>query len=326
MRRREFISLLSGAAAWPLVAPAQQASMPVIGALQAVSAAQWRERMAGFHQGLAETGFVERRNIAIEYRWADGVFERLPSMAADLVARKVAVLFAGAGDVGIRAAIAATKTIPIVFHTAADPVDAGFVASLSRPGGNVTGITVLGHELMAKRLELLHDLLPGAPRIAMLVNPNNPGTPTIIQSSQAAARRLGIELVILDGGSESQIESAITTAVQQQVGALSIASDAYLNSHNRQVAFLALRHALPTISNTRENVSSGILMSYGPDQSDSYRQAGAYIGRVLKGEKAGDLPVMQPTMFDLFINLTTAKAIGLKLPESFFLRATEVID
>jgi putative ABC transport system substrate-binding protein len=326
VKRREFVTLLGGAAAtWPVVARAQSA-MPVVGTLKGVSAAQWADRLIGFHQGLGEIGYVERRNVTIEYRWADGQFERLPAMAADLVGRRVSVIFASASDAATQAAMAATKAIPIIFITASDPVDMGFVQSLSRPGGNVTGVALLGHELMAKRLELLRDLIPGATRIALVVNPNNPGTPTVIQGSEAAARRLGQEIVILKAGSESEIESAIATAVQQKANALSIGSDAYLNSRNRQIAFLALRHALPTVSNTRENVASGILMSYGANQTDSYRQAGLYVGRILKGEKPADLPVLQPTKFELFINLTTAKAIGLDVPATILGRADELIE
>ena len=325
MRRRDFLGAIGGVAACPFAARAQ-AAMPVIGTLQGVSAAQWVERMVGFHRGLGEAGYVEGRNVAIEYRWADGQFERLPAMAADLVGRKVSVIFAGSGDVGIHAAMAATKTIPIVCLTAADPVASGFVQSLSRPAGNVTGIALLGHELTAKRLELMRDLIPGATRIALLVNPNNPGTPTVIEGSEAAAGRLGQEILVLKAGTESEIERAIVAATQQTVSSLIVASDAYLNSNSRLIAFFALRHGLPTMTNTRENVASGILISYGPNQTDSYRQAGVYVGRVLKGEKPADLPVLQPTKFELFINRTTAKAIGLDVPAAVLGRADELID
>jgi putative ABC transport system substrate-binding protein len=328
MQRRKFITLLGGAAAaWPLAARAQQPAMPVIGFLHGVSAAEWSERMAGFHQGLSEAGFVQDHSVAIEYRWAEGQFDRLPAMAADLVNRKVAVIIAGAPDVAIRAAMAATKTIPVVFTTASDPVSAGFVASLSRPEGNVTGATLIGAELAAKGLELLHELLPDARRIALLVNPNNPGLMRDnIQHSEAAVRRLGLEMVVIRAGSESEIESAVVAAEQQQVNALSVGVDAYLNSRSRQIAAFALRHALPTKCESREGVAAGLLMSYGSSQVGVYRQAGLYVGRILKGQKPADLPVVQPTKFELFINLTTAKAIGLKIPESFLLRADEVID
>jgi putative ABC transport system substrate-binding protein len=270
---------------------------------------------------------AEGRNVAIEYRWAEGQFDRLPAMAADLVSRKVAVISAGAPDVAVRAAMAATKTIPIVFVTASDPVGAGFVPSLGRPEGNVTGITLIGTELVAKRLELLHELLPDATRIAVLVNPNNPGlTRDNIQQSEAAMRRLGLEMVVIKAGTESEIESAVAAAVQQHANALSMGNDAYLSSRSRQIAFFALRHGLATMSDARETVAAGLLMSYGPNQVDGFRQAGLYVGRIIKGEKSADLPVLQPTKFELVINLTTAKAIGLKIPESFLLRADEVME
>ena len=325
MNRREFIAALGGAAAWPLAVRAQQPAMPVIGILHGVSAAQWKDRMVGFHRGLGEAGFADGRNVAIEYRWAEGQFDRLPAMAIDLVSRKAAVICAGAGDVAIRAAMAATKTIPIVFTTASDPVNAGFVPSLGRPEGSVTGITFMGVELVAKRLELLHEI--GATRIALLVNPNNPGLmQDNIRLSEDAVQRLGLEMVVVKAGSESEIKSAVLTAVKEQANALSIGNDAYLSSRSRQVAFFALRHALPTMSESRDGVAAGLLMSYGPNQMDSFRQAGVYVGRILKGEKAADLPVMQPTKFEFFINLTTAKALGLDIPPTLLARADEVIE
>jgi putative ABC transport system substrate-binding protein len=327
MRRREFIALAGGAAAWPMAGRAQQQRMPVIGVLHGVSAAQWADRMAGFHRGLGEVGLAEGRNVAIEYRWAEGQFDRLPAMAADLVSRKVAVISAGAPDVAVRAAMAATKTIPIVFVTASDPVRAGFVSSLSRPEGNITGVTLIGVELSAKRLELLHEVAPGVTRIAVLVNPNNPGLmQDTIQQSEAALRRLGLEMLVVKAGSESEVESAVAAAVQQQANAMSIGADAYLSSRSRQISSFALRHALPTLSEGREGVTAGLLMSYGPSQAEGFRQAGLYVGRILKGEQPADLPILQPTKFELVINLTTAKAIGLKVPESFLLRADEVIE
>jgi putative ABC transport system substrate-binding protein len=328
MNRREFITLLGGAAAaWPLSARAQQRVIPVIGVLHGVSAAQWADRMVGFNQGLSEAGFAEGQNVAIDYRWAEGQFDRLPAMAADLVSRHVAVICAGAGDVAIRTAMAATKTIPIVFTTASDPVRAGFVTSLGRPGGNVTGATFMGVELVAKRVELLHETLPGATRVALLVNPNNPGLmQDNIQLSKVAVQRLGLEMVVVQAGSESEIESAVVAAVQQQANALSIGNDAYLSSRSRQVALLALRHALPTMSESRDGVAAGLLMSYGPNQAETFRQAGLHVGRILKGEKPADLPVIQPTNIDLFINLTTAKALGLTVPPTLLARAAEVIE
>ena len=328
MQRREFIKAIAGSAVvWPLAARAQQSAMPVIGVLHGVSAAQWADRMVGFHQGLRETGYSEGRNVTIEYRWADGQFERLPTMAADLVSRKVAVICAGAGDVAIREAMAATKTIPIVFTTASDPVRAGFVVSLGRPGGNVTGTTFMGVELVAKRMELLHEVLPGVTRIALLVNPNNPGLmEDNIRLSEAAVQRLGLEMVIVKAGSESEIESAIGAAVHQKASALSIGNDAYLSSRSRPIAAVALRHALPTMSESRDGVAGGLLMSYGPNQAETFRHAGVYVGRILKGEIPADLPVMQPTKFEFFINLTTAKALGIIIAPSLLARADEVIE
>jgi putative ABC transport system substrate-binding protein len=328
MKRREFIAGLGGAAAgWPLTARAQQLAMPVIGVLHGVSAAQWADRMVGFNKGLGEAGFVEGRNVAMEYRWAEGQFDRLPAMAADLVIRKVAVICAGAGDVAIRTAIAATNTIPIVFTTASDPVRAGFVLSLGRPGGNVTGATFMGIELVAKRVQLLQETLPGATRIALLVNLNNPGLmQDNIELSKVAMQRLGLEMVLVKAGSENEIESAVVAAAQQRAHALSIGNDAYLSSRSRQVAFFALRHALPTMSESRDGVAAGLLMSYGPNQAETFRQAGLHVGRILKGEKPADLPVIQPTNFEFFINLATAKALGLTVSPAVLARADEVIE
>jgi putative ABC transport system substrate-binding protein len=327
LRRREVIAALGGAAAWPFAARAQQPALPVIGLLGGVSAARYADQMAGFHRGLSEAGYVERRNVAIEYRWVDDHFDRLPAMAADLVSRRVAVIFATASDVAVQAAMAATKTIPIVFSTASDPVAAGFVPSLARPDGNVTGLTALGVELVAKRLELLHELLPGARRIALLVNPTNPGiAQNVIEQSQAAARRRGLEIVVLKAATEGDIESSVATAVQQRAAALSIAPEAYLHSRSRQIASFALSHRLPTMGDAREQVSAGILMTYGPNQVDGYRQAGVYVGRILKGDKPASLPVMQPTKFELLINTTTAKAIGLQVPYKLLALADEEIE
>src|SRR5215471_17218896 len=327
LRRREFIAGLGGAAAWPLAARSQQPALPVIGLLGGVSAARYADRMAGFHRGLSETGYVEGRNVAIEYRWADDHYDRLPALAADLVSRRVAVIFAAGPDVALQAAMAATKTIPIVFVTGSDPVAAGFVPSLARPDGNVTGLANLGGELVAKRLELLHELLPGARRIAVLVNPTNPGpAQDVIEQSQVAARRLGLEIVVLKAATEGDIESSVATAVQQQAAALSNLGDAYLISHSRQIAFFALSHRLPTMGITREQVSVGILMTYGTNLVDSSRQAGVYVGRILKGDKPASLPVMQPTKFELLINTTTAKALGLQVPYKLLALANEVIE
>jgi putative ABC transport system substrate-binding protein len=325
--RRNFIKIVTSTVAFPMGAGAQQAPPPVIGMLHGVSAVRWADRMVGFYRGLIEEGFAEGRNLAIEYRWAEGQFERLPAMAADLVSRKVAVICAGAPDVAIRAAMAATKTIPIVFTTASDPVRAGFVPSIPRPGGNVTGITHFGVELVAKRLEFLKEVVPAATRIALLVNPNNPGLMNDnIQQTEAALRQLSLEILVVKAGSEIEIEGAIVGAVQHQANALSIGNDAYLSTLSQQIGSFALRHGLPTVSESRDGVKAGLFMSYGPDQADSFRQAGVYVARILKGKKPGELPVVQPAKVELFVNLKIAKALGLTLPQSLLLRVDEAIE
>ena len=327
MKRREFITLLGGAAAWPLAARAQQPAMPVIGTLYGVSAANWIGQFAGFRRGLSEAGFVEGRNVALDYRWAEGRFDQLPAMAADLVGRRVAAILVGGSDLATRAALAATQTIPIVFTTAADPVGVGFVATLNRPGGNATGVTLLARELEQKRVELIHELLPVARKIAVLVNPNNPAvSQDVIQRIGAAAGSLALEIVVVNGGTGSEIESAIVATAQQQAAALLVSSDAFLNNQRQQIAALALRHALPTITGPREAAVAGQLMSYGPSVPDMYRQAGVYVGRILKGEKPADLPVLQPTKFELVVNLKTAKALGIEVPPPLLVRADEVIE
>jgi putative ABC transport system substrate-binding protein len=326
MKRRDFITLIGGAATWPLATRAQQA-MPVVGLLYGVSGVEWTDQMAGIRRGLRETGFVEGRNVAIEYRWADGRYDRMPAMATDLVRRKVEVILAGASNIGVLALMAATQSIPIVFTTGSDPVATGLIPSFSRPSTNVTGIALFSSELLPKRLELLHEVIPTAVKIALIVNPNNPATAKEnIQDGQAAATRLGLEAIIVDGANESEIEQAFATAVQQGASALLVGSDAFFGSQREQIAALGLRHAIPTFSWERADVASGVLMSYGPSQADMYRQAGIYVGRILKGEKPADLPVQQPSKFELIINLKTAKAIGLTIPESFLLRADEVIE
>jgi putative ABC transport system substrate-binding protein len=326
MDRRAFLGTL-GLLTAPLAAAAQQGAMPAIGVLHGVLAAQWTDRMVGFHRGLAEAGFAEGRNVGIEYRWAEGHFDRLPGMAADLVRRRVRVISAGAPDVAIQSAMAATKTIPIVFMTASDPVRAGFVSNLGRPDGNVTGVTLIAAELSAKRVELLHGIAPGVRRVALLVNPNNPGLmQDNIQQFSAALRRLGLEMLVVKAGSESGIESAFAAAVQWQANAMHIGADAYLSSQSSKVSSLALRHALPTSSESREGVAAGLLMSYGQSHADVFRQLGLYVGRILNGAKPADLPVLQPTKFELVINLKTAKALGLTIPPSLLARADQVLE
>jgi putative tryptophan/tyrosine transport system substrate-binding protein len=323
LRRREFISLLGGAAAWPLTARAQQ-TIPIIESIYSVSAASWTDNMDAFRRGLAEVGFVDGRNVAIDYRWADGRIERMREFAADLIRRKVAVIVTGGATAGVRDVVTATKTVPIVFTTALDPVASGLVASLNRPGANVTGVTFIGSELVGKQLELLKELIPVAAKIATLVNPNNPVMAEgVIQNARTAAR-LGLDVIVIHASTESEIDAAFTSAVEQRTSAL-FAEDAYFASRGEQIAALGLRHRLPTFG-VPQNVTAGMLMGYGANIPDSYRQAGIYVGRILKGEKPGDLPVLQPTKFSLVINLKTAKALGIDVPLFLQQRADEVIE
>jgi putative ABC transport system substrate-binding protein len=320
--RREFIALLGSAAAWPLTASAQPA-MPIIGALMTSSPAEWADRLVAFRLGLNDAGFAEDRNISVEYRWANNQLDRVPALLADLVGRKVAAIFiTGESIVAVPAAKAMTQTIPIVFTTGSDPVAAGLVASLNRPGGNATGVTSFVGMLGGKRLELLHEAIPNVTEIALLMYPVSNET----QEMQAAARNLGLEIIALSASSESEIDRAFATIVQRKAGALFIGNNAFFISRREQIAALALRNALPTMSNDREGVAAGALMSYGPSSADVYRQAGVYVARILKGEKPDDLPVMLPTKFQLVVNLKSAKALGLTIPESFLLRADEVIE
>ena len=328
MKRRDFITLIGGvAAAWPFAARPQQPAMPVIGSLYGVSAAEWASPMAGFRRGLSEWGFDEGRNVAIEYRWAEGQFDRMPAMAADLVSRKVSVILVGGNLDGVRATMAATSTIPIVFTTASNPVTTGLIASLNRPGGNATGVTVFAAELGPKRLALLHELLPTAKKIALLVNPKVPVVMEgDIQSARTAARRLGLEMIVVRAGSENEIEEAFATAAQERASALQVGDDAFLDGRREKIAVLGLRHALPTVSLTREAAAAGSLMSYGSNRLEVYRHAGIYVGRILKGEKPADLPVQQPTKFELVINLKTAKTLALEIPDRLLALADEVIE
>jgi putative ABC transport system substrate-binding protein len=327
MNRRDLITLLGGAAILPVAARAQQAALPVIGSLVAVTEAEWASRMVDFRRGLADAGYVEGRNVGIEYRWAASHLDRLPALAADLVGAKVSAIFAAGSTAGLTAAMSATKSIPIVTIFGQDPVAAGFVAGFSRPGGNITGLSLMNTELQPKRLELLREIIPKVAKIALLVNPNNP-TPTQadIQSAIPVARRLGLDIVVVNGRSDSEIETAFATASREGAAAVLEASDGFFADRRDHIAALGVRHAIPTMASDRESAASGVLMAYGAKRSDIYRQAGAYVGRILSGEKAGDLPVQQPTTFELIINLKTAKAIGLAIPESFLARADEVIE
>jgi putative tryptophan/tyrosine transport system substrate-binding protein len=328
MRRRDFITLIGGtAAAWPLMARAQQAAMPVIGYLSARSPVDSVEVLADFRRGLAETGFVEGQNVAIEYRWVEGHYDRLPEMVADLVRRRVAVIAIPNTTASALAAKAATQTIPIVFNVGSDPVAVGLVATLSHPGMNVTGIAMLQTAVTAKRLELLHELVPTAKSVAFLVNPGNPGFAEVeAKEVQQAARGLGVNLLALNASNSSEIDAAFATLVQQQAGALLVGADVFYISRTGQLVALAARHAVPTIYAYLEQGAAGGLMCYGASLTGTQRSVGVYTGRILKGEKPADLPVQQVTKLQLVINMKTAKALGLTFPLSLLGRADEVIE
>ena len=325
-RRREFISLLGGAAAWPLVARAQQAPMPVIGFLNSSSPDPDGSRMRAYIRGLSEAGYVDGRNVTIEYRWADGQNDRLPSMATDLVHRGVNVLVTG-GTPATLAAKAATTTIPIVFILSTDPVEAGLVASLRRPSGNLTGVTGLNVELAPKKLELLHELVPAATVVALLVNPTNTiAAEKQTSAVQAAARTVGVQLHVLHASTERDFDAVFARLVQRRAGALVITSDLFFTSRSEQLAVLTVRHAVPSIYQFREFAAAGGLLSYGGNSTDWGYQAGLLTGRILAGAKPADLPVQQATKVELIINLKTAKALGLDVPAALLTRADEVIE
>jgi putative ABC transport system substrate-binding protein len=329
VKRREFISLLGvagAAAAWPLAARAQQAAMPVIGYLSSTSSGPYAPFVAAFQQGLKETGFVAGQNVTIEYRWAEGQFDRLPELAAELVRRQVAIIAVGGGGVTAVAAKDATSTIPIVFAFGSDPVKLGLVASLNRPGGNITGVSYLAVELGPKRLELLREMLPKAAAIGFLLNPGSPNTAFDLPDMEAAARMLGQHLVIANASNDVEISTAFKAIIQQRADALLIQADPFLFSRRIQLAALALRNKIPTIYIERDFAAAGGLLSYGTDFVDANRHAGIYAGRILKGEKPADLPVLQATRFQLVINLKTAKALGIDVPPTLLARADEVIE
>ena len=327
MKRRAFITLLGGAAAaWPLAARAQQPAMPVIGFLSGASLGALPDQIDAFRHGLKESGYVEGQNVTIDYRKAEGRYDRFAELAADLVRGQVAVIVVGGGGQASLAVKAATSSIPIVFTIGNDPVQAGLVASLSRPGGNVTGVTMFSSSLEPKRLELLRELVPSATVIAVLMNPTFPDSPIQLKDLQAAARAMGQQIVILNASSESEIEAAFATVARERIGALLVGSDPFFNSKRREIVALAARHAVPAIYQWRDHATIGGLMSYGTSLADAYRQVGIYVGRILKGEKPADLPVVQSTKVELVINLKTAKTLGLTFPVPLLGRADEVIE
>jgi putative tryptophan/tyrosine transport system substrate-binding protein len=325
MRRRAFLLVLGGALTAARLLHAQQNAMPVIGFLHGTSPGFFAPYVAAFHQGLSETGYVEGRNIAIEFRWAEGHYDRLPALAANLVSRKVDLIFVS-GASGIAAARDATTTIPIVFAGGGDLVAAGLIIGLAHPGGNLTGISIFGRELHPKRLQLLSEVVPLVELIALLVNPSNLISESVVRDTQEAARANGKRLAILKAGTESEIDAAFAALVQMHAGALVVASDPYFNSRREQIVALAARNAVPAIYDWREFTEAGGLMSYGPSLTDIFRQAGVYAGRVIAGAKPADMPIQQPTRFELVINLKTAQLLGLPIPPSILARADEVIE
>jgi putative ABC transport system substrate-binding protein len=328
MRRREFITMLGGgAAAWPLAARAQQPTMPVIGYIGTGSRQSDAFRMPSFHRGLHETGYVEGQNVTIEYRWAEGRNDRLPALAADLVRRQVAVIAVPASTPGALAAKAATTTIPIVFYIGLDPVELGLVASLHRPGGNITGVTGWNVTVGPKRIELLHEVVPTATSIALLINPTSPDLADAdLREQQGAAHTLGLGLHVLHASTEHDFDAVFARSVQLRVGGLVIGTDSFFNTRKEQLAALSVHHRVPTVHQYREFAAAGGLMSYGTDTSDLSHQVGVYTGRILKGEKPSDLPVQQATKVELIINLKTAKTLGVEIPPILLARADEVIE
>jgi putative tryptophan/tyrosine transport system substrate-binding protein len=326
MRRRDFITLLGGtAAAWPLAAGGQQPAMPVIGFLHSASAESYSHALAAFRRGLSEAGYVEGQNVAVEHHWAQVRYDQLPTLAADLVRRQVAVIVAGGGPAA-RAARGATATIPIIFYVGTDPVAAGLVASMNRPEGNATGVTMLAHEMDAKRLELLRELLPAATAIAVLLNLGSPNYERLWKSVKARAIKFGQKPIVVNVRTENDLDTAFASLVQVHADGLVVSDDPLLTSAHEQLVALAARHKIPTIYPWRENIERGGLISYGPSHTDGYRQVGIYTGLVLKGKRPSDLPVLQPTKFETVLNLKTAKTLGIDVPTSILFRADDVIE
>jgi ABC-type uncharacterized transport system substrate-binding protein len=327
MRRREFIKITAGAAVpWPLAAHAQQLAMPVVGFLSGRSLASDSDLVAAFRRALNEAGYVNGQNVAIEFRWADGQLDRLPELAAELIERKVAVLFAGASDVAAGALRVAAATVPVVFATGTDPVAAGLVASFNRPGGNLTGVTVITNALWPKRLELLREMISPTPLIALLVNPKNLTATAARRELTDASRKIGQDVVVLDASTEGELETAFATLAQKRARALLVSDDALFANRRAVLVALAARHAIPAIYGRREFAVAGGLISYGASTVDQYYQSGVYVGRILNGAKPADLPFLQPTKFELAINLKTAKALGLTVPPTLISRPDEVIE
>jgi putative tryptophan/tyrosine transport system substrate-binding protein len=326
VKRREFIRLLGGAAACPITARAQQAAMPVVGFLNSGSAAEWAHLVAAFKEGLNELGYFEGRNVTVDYRWAQGQNDRVSALAADLVARQVAVIVTMGGMTPALAAKAATATIPIAFIAGADPIDSGLVTSISRPTSNVIGVNIFADVLTPKRQELLHELVPTAPIVAMLVNPTAAQTQSELRDVQQAANRLGQQLRVLGASTDRELDAAFATIIDQRIGGLLVQADPFFTGRRDQLVLLTTRHAIPTVFAFREFVTAGGLMSYGTSLRAAYRQLGIYAGRILKGEKPGDLPVQQATAFETVVNLRAAKALGVTIPTAILLRADEVIE
>jgi putative tryptophan/tyrosine transport system substrate-binding protein len=326
VRRRDFIKGIAGLIVWPFAARAQQGTLPVIGWLSARSPAEAASALQAFRQGLGQVGYFEGKNVTIEYRWAEGRYDRLPALAAELVSRQVTVIAATGGEVSPLAAKAATTTIPIVCTLAGDPVETGLVASLNRPGGNLTGTTIMALEMASKRLDLAHQLVPNATVIAMLINPTFPTASAEARDVQNAAHSLGIDINLLNASTESEIDVAFTNIVEQKNGALLIGTDPFLVGQRDQLVRLAARHMIPTIYFLREFVEAGGLMSYGPNIANGYRQAGVYTGLILNGANPAVLPIVRPTQFQIYLNLKTAKALGLQIPPLLLALADEVIE